>query len=820
MMNMITYMYYLVYITTTVFIFKDNYNIMNRNMKERNFFTRSIYNNKLSRIFYEDDYDFFRLVFVKFLIKVQYLNKHVHLGDVKESFEKIMLSMSLNHQNKMYMKLYEEIKKIGEDKKYKELYEHNNINIEIEKRVRKNSNRITLLSLLPFDYELKTLNCKESYKKIQLLLDILYVSIIISYHSLFNNKERKNMLILMYENTINQWMSLNYLRKIMKYELPLNNDGILMYISLDKKKERTKTKDINIKLYNKNNELRELHKGTQIVNDIKIINDDIIKNIEYKFKHIINEHIQHLYPNVIGKENLSFLLNTLMNVYIPPVRIIGYATFNEHKLYTIDENKKINNQFTEEYFNMNKEKVVIQMMIGNHIEGNKETTPQNDDNKNENKRDEHKNKWDENKNKEDENKNKWVENKNKWVENKNKWVENKNKWDENKNKWDEYKNKEDENKNKEDENKNKEDENKNKEDYYNNPSDRSNNYYLSKQQSNHTYQNNPLHDIHDFHFTMEYIYNIFMNYIFYNDDSLLDNYKYTSFITSKYIFGDKQHNKPKEEKKYEDLSLHIFLRIKKKLKFTFSHVQKFFLKNFAYISSLYDIHFYGGCLKYQDGDMIKVVGHFGEGIDIKLINNVLIKMNIREIIIHIKLSTKKRKAHEQNDSYSYITIKQIKKQINNSNTFHVIYTLVDSTKLLPKHINCTTCRNLKYHYIILLITAIVPSLLIFIIFYIIYYWKDKNRSNSKKNICTNNISQTYPCCFHFKTYSNRYIRLSAKKTKKTKKTKKQKKKKNPYTRLSKNHIEKKDDKKKTKIKNKMKSKMKNKMKNKKKIKIF
>ncbi|KYN96654.1 hypothetical protein PRSY57_1130300 [Plasmodium reichenowi] len=739
MMNMITYMYYMVYITTTIFIFKDNYNIINRNMKESNFFTRSFYNNKLSRIFYEDDYDFFRLVFVKFLIKVQYLNKYVHLGDVKESFEKIMLSMNINHQNEMYMKLYEEIKKIGEDKRYKELYENNNINIEIEKRVRQNRNRITLLSLLPFDYELKTLNGKESYKKIQLLLDILYVSIIISYHSLFNNKERKNMLILMYENTINQWMSLNYLRKIMKYELSLNNDGILMYISLNKKKERTKPKEINIKLNNKNNELRELNKDVQIMNDIKIINDDIIKNIENKFKHIINEHIQHLYPNVIGKEKLSFLLNKLMNVYIPPVRVIGYATFNKHNLYTTDENIKINNQFTEEYFNINKDKVVIQVMIGNNIEGNKETTRQNDDNKNKGN------------------------------------YYNTTRDDYNTTRYD-----------------------------YNTTRDRSNNYYDSRQHDNHTYQNNPAHDIHDFHFTIEYMYNIFMNYIFYNDDSFLDNYKYTSFITSKYIFGDKQHNKAKEEKKYEDLSLHIFLRIKKKLKFTFSHLQKFFFKNFAYISSLYDIYFYGGCLKYQDGDMIKVVGHFGEGIDIKLINNVLIKMNIREIIIHIKLSTKKRKAHEQNESYTYITIKQIKKQINNSNIFHVIYTLVDSTKLLPKHINCITCRNLKYHYIILLITAIVPSLIIFIIFYIIYYWKDRNCSNSKKKICTNHISQTYPCFFHFKTHSNRYIRLSEKK--------------NPYTRLSKNYNEKKEDKKKIKIKikNKMKSKMKNKKKNKKK----
>ncbi|KNG75001.1 hypothetical protein PFMG_01218 [Plasmodium falciparum IGH-CR14] len=734
---------------------------MNRNMKERNFFTRSFYNNKLSQIFYEDDYDFFRLVFVKFLIKVQYLNKHVHLGDVKESFETIMLSMSMNHQNEMYMKLYEEIKKIGEDKRYKELYEHNNINIEIEKRVGKNRNRITLLSLLPFDYELKTLNCKESYKKIQLLLDILYVSIIISYHSLFNNHERKNMLILMYENTINQWMSLNYLRKIMKYELSLNNDGILMYISLNKKKERTKPKEINIKLNNnKNNELRELNKDVQIMNDIKIINDDIIKNIENKFKYIINEHIQHLYPNVIGKEKLSFLLNKLMNVYIPPVRVIGYATFNKHNLYTIDENIKINNQFTEEYFNMNKDKVVIQMMIGNNIEGNKETAAQNDDNKN---------------------------------------------------KGNYYNSTRDGYNNTSDGYNNPSDGYNNTSDVYNNPSDGYNN--TPRQHDNHTYQNNPAHDIHDFHFTIEYMYNIFMNYIFYKDDTFLDNYKYTSFITSKYIFGDKQHNKPKEEKKYEDLSLHIFLRIKKKLKFTFSHLQKFFFKNFAYISSLYDIHFYGGCLKYQDGDMIKVVGHFGEGIDIKLINNVLIKMNIREIIIHIKLSTKKRKAHEQNESYTYITIKQIKKQINNSNIFHVIYTLVDSTKLLPKHINCTTCRNLKYHYIILLITAIVPSLIIFIIFYIIYYWKDKNWSNSKKKICTNHISQTYPCFFHFKTHSNRYIRLSDKKKKKKKKGKK----KNPYTRLSKNYNEKKEDKKKIKIKNKMKSKMKNKKKNKKKI---
>ncbi|SOV15835.1 conserved Plasmodium protein, unknown function [Plasmodium gaboni] len=719
MMNIVTYIYYMVYITTMLFIFKDKFILMKRNMKERNFFTRSFYNNKLSIIFYEDDYDFFRLLFLNFLIKIQYLNKHVDLGDVKESFEKIMLSMNINGENKMYMKLYEEIKKIGEDKIYKELYEDNNINNEIEKRVRKNKNRITLLSLLPFDYELKTLNFKESYKKIQLLYDILYVSIIISYHTLFNSKERKDMLILMYENTINQWMSLNYLRKIMKYELSLNNDSILMYISLDKIKERTKGKDINIKLKNTKDEVRQLHKGIQIISDDKkiisddkkIISDDIIKNIENRFRNIIHEHIQYLYPNIIGKENISFLLNKMMNIYIPEVRIIGYATFNKDKLYTIDENKKINNQFTEEYFNMNKDKVIIQMMIGNNIEGNMESRAQNVDNEN-------------------------------------------------------------------------------KTEYYNNISDVSNNYNKSKYKDNFINQNNNTHDIEDFHFTIEYIYNIFMNHIFYNDDSFIDNYKYNSLITSKYIFGDKQENKTREEKKYEDLSLHIFLRIKKKLKFTYSYLQKYFLKNFVYISSLYDIHFYGACLKYQDGDMIKIVGQFGEGIDIKLINNVLIKMDIREIIIHIKLSTKKRKNNQQIKSYTYITIKQIKTEINNSNIFHVIYTLVDSIKLLPRNINCKTCRNFKYHYIILLIIAIIPSLIIFFIFYIIYYWRHNNCINSKKKkkkiICTNNISQTYPSFFHFKTHSNRYIKLSEKKKKIIKKNIKNNKK-VKYNKKIKNH---------------------------------
>ncbi|CRH00190.1 conserved Plasmodium protein, unknown function [Plasmodium relictum] len=601
----ICYFFYSIYIIIMV-IFKDEYVLMKSNLKENNFFITKFYNNKLSKIFQKEDYHFFRLIFLKFLIKVKFLNKYNTLDDIVKTLEKIKFGVNQKSDN-IYMTLYDELKDISL-KQYKDLHEKNQIDIEIEKLTLNSIHKKTLLSLVPFS-EKQIFNSNDSYKKTHLILDILYVSIITSYQVL-DEATKRDMLMLMYQNTINQWMSLNFLRKIMKYKLSLNKDKILLYISLKRK------------------------------NGIETTTEEEIKNIETAFKNILNDFIYKLYPKYIGNGDSAFIINDLTKVYIPELKVIGYQTKKEYKLYHFENNKKY---FFSNYFKIdeNKNKMIIQILLSHSYESEEK-----------------------------------------------------------------------------------------------------------------------IQDKYDIYFTIEYIYNILINYFHYNDNFL--SYEDLSFYSSKYIFGDQKNNKSEEEeKKYEDLSLHMFLKINKKIKFTYSSVQKALLKNTKHISYLYNIHFYGACVKYKHTDMIKLIGQFGEGIDNNLINNVIIKMKPNEIIAHVKIYSKKK---EKNDLH-YVSTKEIKNQLNNSNYFYVIYYLVDSTREIPKPVNCKACRYQKYHYITLLIAAVVPSLIIFILFYIIYYFKITKNKNSK-NTCLKNFSRTYPRLFYVKTSSNHYIRLNRKYRKK------------------------------------------------------
>ncbi|CRG96369.1 conserved Plasmodium protein, unknown function [Plasmodium gallinaceum] len=600
------YFFCSIYIIIIV-IFMDKCVLMNTHKKENNFFITKFYNNKLSKIFHKEDYHFFRLVFIKFLKKVKFLNKYNTLDNVVKILEKIKFGVNQKNDH-IYMTIYEELKNISL-KQYVDLYEQNKIDTEMEKLTINSMHKKTILSLIPFQ-ENQIFNSNESHKKAHIMLDILYISIIASYQSI-DDETKKNMLILLYQNTLNQWMSLNFLRKIMKYKLSLNKDKILLHVLLKRK------------------------------NDVESTSEEEIKNIEMKLKNILNDFIYKLYPTYLGNGDSAYIINNITKVYIPELKIIGYQTKNEYKLYNFENNK--NHNFFSNYLKVNedKKKIIIQIL-------------------------------------------------------------------------------------------------------------------LSYSQVN----ENKLQDMYDIYFTIEYVYNILIDYFHYNDNFL--SYEDSSFYSSKYIFGDEKNNKlEEEEKKYEDLSLHMFLKINKKVRFTFSSVQKALLKNTKNISYLYNIHFYGACVKYKSTDMIKFIGHFGEGIDNNLINNVIIKMKPNEIIAHIKIYSKKKKK----DDLYYVSTKEIKSQLNNSNYFNVLYYLVDSTREIPKPVNCKTCRYQKYHYITLLIAAFVPSLIIFIIFYIIYYFKI-TKIKSSRNTCLKHFSQMYPRLFYVKTNSNHYIRLSKKYRKK------------------------------------------------------
>ncbi|SCP04646.1 conserved Plasmodium protein, unknown function [Plasmodium ovale] len=614
-------------------------------IKESNFFNTKFYNNKLSKPFHENDYHFFRLVFIKLLTENKVLRKNVTIDDVVKIMEAI--KFTLNKKNdEIYMTLYEEVKSMSL-KQYKEIYEKGNINREIEKEIPMGGEqRRYFLHIVPFPKE-QTFKSNDIYKKIQLLLDILYTSIVTTYQPV-DNEGKRNMLMLMYENVINQWMNLNFLRKIMQYSLYINRDRILFYISLEKRKntDSIKKEDINY--------------------------------IEIKLRNILDEYVHKLYPTYLGSENNAFVIDRFTEVYLPYLCVIGYMTSSEDNL---DPNEGMyssleatdnfsmlnsgsqvhrkNYDLPANFFDVqeNANKIIIQVLLSSP---NQKRT------------------W-------------------KGAE-----VEN------------------------------------------------------TASLTNGIDAAYPTWETSGVHFSVENAFNILADHFMYNEDFSL-RYEAPSLIVARYLFGDSQNMKLKkdeEEKKYEDISLHIFVRIIGIPKFTFKHVQKFILKNTAYISMYYYIHFYGACIKHSNTDMIKVIGQFGEGIDNNLISNVIIKMNVHDMVAHIKLFSKKRK----DNTLHYVTTKEIKEQLNKSVYFKVIYYIVDSTKEIPAPINCSTCRHFKYHYIVLFSAAIIPSLLLLLTLYFICYCKGRKCTNSKKTRFSR-LSHTHPRLFYVRTASNQYRRL-------------------------------------------------------------
>ncbi|GAB66594.1 hypothetical protein PCYB_093790, partial [Plasmodium cynomolgi strain B] len=259
----------------------------------------------------------------------------------------------------------------------------------------------------------------------------------------------------------------------------------------------------------------------------------------------------------------------------------------------------------------------------------------------------------------------------------------------------------------------------------------------------------------DIHLTIEHVYNILIDHFLYNEN-LGIYYTKPTFVMAKYLFGyEKNASIKNKEKKYEDISVHIFVRINGKVKFRFKNVHKFLLKYTKEFNALYSLHFYGACIKHKHTDIIKVVGQFGEGIENNLISNVIIKMKSEEIVAHIKLYSKKK--HTEN--LAYVSTKEIIKQINKTTYFNVIYYLVDRTKKIPTSINCTICRHFKYHYVVLFIAAIVPSLIIFFFFFLFMYCKIK-KFRENKNTCSSRLSKICPSFFYVRTASHRYRRLT------------------------------------------------------------
>ncbi|ANQ08200.1 Uncharacterized protein PCOAH_00026560 [Plasmodium coatneyi] len=632
--------------------------------KEGNFFVKKFYNNELSKTFSQDDYHFFRLVFMKFLTKTNFLKRNMTLDDVVSTMEYIEFGINQKSDD-VYMTLYNEIKRISEEQ-YKMIYAKNEVDEEIErdiqremlKSVENGRQRKNVLEVVPFPNE-EIYNSSESSRKAQLLLDILYVAIVASYQSL-DEAEKRDMLKSVYENTLNQWMSLNFLRKIMRYKLSANKDGILMYVSL----ERNPPSGAN----GNESENDKVNAGGRAGGDGATPEQEDLYTIEAQLKHILGEFLRALYPENLGYPNSAFIIDKHTRVCLAELQVVGYRTGSEYKLWTSHRGGVINNfgltppgrspthsdrhddddesdpigtaeDIPENYFHAetNRNKIVVQILISNKEEA----------------------------------------------------------------------------------------------------------------------QNRIEDDSCDVQLTVENVYNILIDHFLYNEKLGL-YYTKPTFLMAKYLFGyDKNAQMKDEEKKYEDISLHIFLLIKGKVKFSFKHVQKFLLKYTKEFNALYSLHFYGACIKHKHTDIIKVVGQFGEGIDNNLISNVIIKMKSEETVAHIKLYSKKKNTQ----NLAYVSTKEIIKQINKTTSFNVIYYLVDRTKEIPASVNCTICRHFKYHYVVLFIAAIVPSLIIFFFFFFFMYCKIK-KFRDNKNTCSSRLSPICPSFFYVRTASHRYRRLT------------------------------------------------------------
>ncbi|EDL45706.1 hypothetical protein, conserved [Plasmodium vivax] len=626
--------------------------------KEGNFFVKKFYNNKLSKTFSQDDYHFFRLVFMKFLTKTNFLKRNMTLDDVVRTMEYIEFGISQKSDD-VYMTLYSEIKRISEEQ-YKEIYAKNEVDAEIERDIQREMlksmqngrHKKNVLAMVPFPSE-PIYNSSESSKKAQLLLDILYVAVVASYQSL-DEAEKRNMLKSVYENALNQWMSLNFLRKIMRYKLSVNKDGILVYVSMERRPPPGE------------NAGGGGDGGGDDGGDGGTLEQGDLLTIEARLKHILEEFTHALYPNNLGHANSAFIIDKYTRVCLPQLQVVGYRTGSEEKLWTShwagvmrkpgvtppggpptqsdqqdDESDPsvTAEDIPENYFHVeaNRKKILVQILITNKEEA----------------------------------------------------------------------------------------------------------------------QNGVEDDSCDVQLTIENVYNILIDHFLYHAN-LGMYYTQPTFVMAKYLFGYDRNGPTKdEEKKYEDISVHIFLRIKGKVKFSFKHVQKFLFKHTKEFNALYSLHFYGACIKHKHTDIIKVVGQFGEGIDNNLISNVIIKMKAEETVAHIKLYSKKK--HTQN--LAYVSTKDIIKQINKITSLSVIYHLVDRTKEIPTSINCSICRHFKYHYVVLFVAAIIPSLIIFFFFFLFMYCKIK-KIRENKNTCASRLSQICPNFFYVRTASNRYRRLT------------------------------------------------------------
>ncbi|SCM22436.1 conserved Plasmodium protein, unknown function [Plasmodium chabaudi chabaudi] len=648
---------------------------------ERNFFTPNFYKNIFTKIFHKDDYHFFRLVFMKILVSSHFLNKNVTIDAAVKKLENMIFGINQKN-NETYSSIYEEIKKISLIE-YKQIYEKNEIDIkianEIEKEVakevaynielqnKKNQDKKNepnlqinntyrkkrdMLSFIPFS-KIKHFYYNYHQYAIHIFLEVLYISIIASYQPL-DNATKKQMILMIYENTVIQWLIINNIRKIMKHKLSINTGSILLYITLDRK------------------------------NDAKVSQEDIY-NIYIDLMNILKRFFYGMLPQEIGHKDLSYIFNESTKLYIPELKILGYRTIDENKLdISMDkvligastnneeddkvrinsgkrqDNKKIDGDFHAKFFEKkeNQNKIMIQIFI---------STPHKKDG------------------------------------------------------------------------------------------------VIEDQ-------------VYDCYFTIEDVYYIIMDNII-NKLQFSLTYKLATFYMARYIFGDSENPiLNNEETKYEEVSMHIFLKLKFPINFTFKNIKKYVLKNIKNISKLYSILIYGACVKNPITEIIDIVGQFGEGIDNNLIHNVIINMGTGEIVVHIKVYSESNstiddvnhndfpsKSYNKDDKkkLTFANAQEVHDLLNKSNYFDIIYHIIDRTKGKQKLIDCATCRHYKYHYTVLFIAGIIPSLIILLTFYIICYCKIKKCKNSK-HICSNKLAYIYPKLFYVKTASNKYKRLSKK----------------------------------------------------------
>lgn len=235
--------FYVMYIIIILFFMNGYICSMKNYSSKKNFFTTNFYSNKFTKIFHKDDYHFFRLVFLKILVSSRFLTKHVTIDVIVKKLENMIFGINQKN-NDAYSNIYEEIKNISLIE-YRQIYEKNELDIkianEIEKEVAKEiaynnelqneknkdkqkktnpqinktyRNKRDMLSFIPFS-KIEKFYYHNNNPSIHIFLEILYISIISSYTPLDDIK-RKKMILMIYENTINQWLVINFIRKIMK----------------------------------------------------------------------------------------------------------------------------------------------------------------------------------------------------------------------------------------------------------------------------------------------------------------------------------------------------------------------------------------------------------------------------------------------------------------------------------------------------------------------------------------------------------------------------------------------------------------------------